>query len=98
VFGRRRHGNGAAFRTAGTRPCITRASKSRSLLRSSDLTNIMASIHVLRPTLDVDHADWPIRRRAEGWGAFPIAFGAPDMTLTCTSMPRWSDGNPIKVP
>jgi hypothetical protein len=27
-----------------------------------------------------------------------IASGVPDVTLTCTSMPRWSDGNPMKVP
>ena len=27
-----------------------------------------------------------------------FASGVPDATLTCTSMPRWSDGNPMKVP
>ena len=63
-----------------------------------NLGNVAPSVHVRWPSLDVDHADWPNRRVADGWGAAQIAFGAPDMTLTCTSMPRWSDRNPTKVP
>ena len=38
--------------------------------------------------LDVDHADWPNRRGGDGWGAAQITVGVPDMTLTCTSIPR----------
>jgi hypothetical protein len=33
------------------------------------------------------------------WGVAQTASGVlVDVTLTCTSMPRWSDGNPMKVP
>ena len=42
----------------------------------------------------------PVRQLVDAWtvGAAKVTFGVPDMTLTCTSMPRWSDGNPKKVP
>ncbi len=39
-------------------------------------------------SLDVDHADLPNRRGRAGWGAAQITSGVPDMTLTCTSIPR----------
>jgi hypothetical protein len=29
---------------------------------------------------------------------FQIASGVPDVTFTCTSMSRWSDEDPMKVP
>jgi hypothetical protein len=63
-----------------------------------DLRNIAPSINVGCLSLDVDYANPPIRRRLDGWGAAQMTSGAPAMTLTCTSMPRGSDGNPMNVP
>ena len=63
-----------------------------------DLTDVVASIRVRYSSLDIDHADPAKSSTADGWGFAQIAFGVPDMTLTSTSIPRWSDGNPKKVP
>jgi hypothetical protein len=45
---------------------------------------------------DVDQTGWAncgyVERRTE------IASGVPGVMLTCTSMSRWSDGDPKKVP
>jgi hypothetical protein len=38
--------------------------------------------------LGVDHADWPNRRGVDGWEAAQVTVGVPDVTLTCTSIPR----------
>jgi hypothetical protein len=94
----RRHGNGVAFpdwqRATGAHECV----KIEVAAYKLDLGNVVPSIHVRGPSLNVDHGVWPTRRRVDGCGAAQTTFGVPDITLTCTSMPRWSDGNPIKVP
>ena len=98
MSGCRRHGNGAAFpdwqRATGAHECV----KIEVAAYKLDLGIVVPSIHVRGPSLNVDHGVWTTRRRVDGCGAAQTTFGVPDMTLTCTSMPRWSDGNPIKVP
>jgi hypothetical protein len=80
--------------TTGAHECV----KFEVSAKKVDLTDVVASIRVRYSSLDVDHADPAKSSTADGWGFAQIAFGVPDTTLTSTSMPRWSDGNPTKVP
>jgi hypothetical protein len=89
---------GAARRTGGEPPAHTSASIFEVSATKVDLTDVVASIRVRYSSLDVDHADPAKSSTADGWGFAQIAFGGPDITLTSTSMPRWSDGNPTKAP
>jgi hypothetical protein len=55
-------------------------------------------INVRCPRPDAEQTGWPNCGHLERWGVAQILSGVPDVTLTCTSMPRWSDGSPMKVP
>ena len=86
--------SGLASRATGAHECV----KFEVAAHKLDLGNVVPSIDVRGPSRSVDHAVWPTRRRVDGRGAAQITFGVPDMTLSCTSMLRGSEGNPIKVP
>ena len=93
-FGRQRRGKGHAFRTGSTRPCATSESKSGSRAQKLDLANLMAAIHVRGPSSTSITPIAPIVEVRSVAERSRSPFGELNMTLTRTSMPRWSDGNP----
>ena len=81
-------------RATGAHECV----KFEVSAKKVDLTDVVASIPVRYSSLDIDHAHPAKSSTCGRLGSGQFAFGVPDMTLTSTSMPRWSDGNPMKVP
>src|SRR5438132_13188183 len=64
--------------------------------RSNECRCVPSDVLCTRP--DVDQIRRPDCARVERPGVIRTASGVADVTLTRTSIPRWSEGNPMKVP